>query len=339
MTLDALRGVAAFAIAALHFSAMWGMPLFSHAYLAVDFFFILSGFVIAAAYEKRLATNMSVGAFMLKRVIRLWPLLALGVVFVGSYEAVRAVAQGTSLTTLAGYALAGALMLPTPPSPDLSLYPLNFPTWSLLYELIINLAYAAVLVKLSTRGLAFVVAVSAGLLVLAGLHYGAMDLGVRLPGAPMALARVLFGFSAGVLAYRLHQKAFKVSSGLVLACLGVLAAILCLSQGPLLIDLAVAILAFPVLLIVAARIQPGPGFVGASVALGNASYALYVLHIGTARWLILVLHRLPFTVPLWVALPMFLGVALMLALYVDRAYDRPVREWLSGRRLGGPRTA
>ena len=55
-TLDYLRGVAAFAVCILHFRGELGANLLPHACLAVDFFFVLSGFVLAHAYEQRLLT-------------------------------------------------------------------------------------------------------------------------------------------------------------------------------------------------------------------------------------------------------------------------------------------
>src|SRR3954469_5592254 len=79
--LDGLRGIAALAVVAFHFMEWvytdYSQNFIAHAYLAVDFFFCLSGFVIGYAYDDR-AGKMSIGEFFKKRLIRLHPLVILG---------------------------------------------------------------------------------------------------------------------------------------------------------------------------------------------------------------------------------------------------------------------
>jgi peptidoglycan/LPS O-acetylase OafA/YrhL len=62
--LDAMRGIAAVSVVFYHAGIHSGLPLLPHAYLAVDLFFVLSGFVIAHAYEEKLHHGMTVGKFM-----------------------------------------------------------------------------------------------------------------------------------------------------------------------------------------------------------------------------------------------------------------------------------
>src|SRR5580698_9043340 len=76
--LDGLRGVAAISIVVFHYSQNLGWELLPNAYLAVDFFFMLSGFVLAHAYEARLRSGQAVAEFMQRRLIRLYPLYWLG---------------------------------------------------------------------------------------------------------------------------------------------------------------------------------------------------------------------------------------------------------------------
>jgi peptidoglycan/LPS O-acetylase OafA/YrhL len=81
-TLDGLRGVAAIAVTSLHFRFELGKFLLPHSYLAVDFFFVLSGFVLAYAYEDRLSEGMKPIQFLRLRVIRLYPLYLIGTLIV-----------------------------------------------------------------------------------------------------------------------------------------------------------------------------------------------------------------------------------------------------------------
>src|ERR1700676_1910725 len=78
-TLDGLRGVAAIVVLASHCINVFGFSwLIPHAGQAVDFFFCLSGFVIGYSYEKRLLGTMSFPEFVVVRIIRLYPLILVG---------------------------------------------------------------------------------------------------------------------------------------------------------------------------------------------------------------------------------------------------------------------
>lgn len=77
VALDSWRGIAACLVALYHFDAVshvWGLPLLRHAWLFVDMFFVLSGFVIAANYQQRLLAGYGAGRFILLRLGRLYPL-------------------------------------------------------------------------------------------------------------------------------------------------------------------------------------------------------------------------------------------------------------------------
>lgn len=78
-TLDGWRGICALLIALHHFPAhgfLYHLPLVRNAWLLVDFFFVLSGFVIAHAYGARLSTFAATKNFAIRRFFRLWPLHA-----------------------------------------------------------------------------------------------------------------------------------------------------------------------------------------------------------------------------------------------------------------------
>ena len=80
--LDGLRGVAAVMVIIFHlFEAHAGgshlTQIINHGYLAVDFFFMLSGVVIGYAYDDRW-NRMTVGTFFKRRIIRLHPMVIMG---------------------------------------------------------------------------------------------------------------------------------------------------------------------------------------------------------------------------------------------------------------------
>ena len=82
--LDGLRGVAALLIVAYHLFETYSTgpagQIINHGYLAVDFFFVLSGFVIGYAYDDRW-DRMTVWSFFKRRVIRLHPMVVYGCAF------------------------------------------------------------------------------------------------------------------------------------------------------------------------------------------------------------------------------------------------------------------
>ena len=73
-TLDGIRGIAAALVAMRHAGALFPGWDFPNSGLAVDLFFVISGFVVASAYDRRLADGLTLGAFMRIRLIRLYPL-------------------------------------------------------------------------------------------------------------------------------------------------------------------------------------------------------------------------------------------------------------------------
>src|ERR1700676_365401 len=78
LTFDALRGVAALAVVVFHIPELFGLPVQKSSSLAVDLFFILSGFVVEHAYGEHLRHEMTFSRFMLVRMIRLYPLYVIG---------------------------------------------------------------------------------------------------------------------------------------------------------------------------------------------------------------------------------------------------------------------
>ena len=179
--LDGLRGIAALIVMFRHTGYFWGGWTIPQSYLAVDLFFVLSGVVVANAYEARLRAGLAPARFALLRLIRLYPLYLLGslIGLVPVVAALLGLAPSSLASPLPLVLLAAALLLPLVSDPNL--FPLNTPAWSLFFEMLANLAYAAMLRHLHCALLAALLLASALGLALAlqaapeqGLHGGSV---------------------------------------------------------------------------------------------------------------------------------------------------------------------
>jgi peptidoglycan/LPS O-acetylase OafA/YrhL len=339
--LDGLRGVAAllvvvFHILEVHFPHYPAHPV-HHGYLAVDFFFLLSGFVIGYAYDDRWQ-RMSVGEFFKIRLIRLHPLIMLSMAFgaVGYWlDPNLSAAQHINGWKLLAITLFGLTLLPTP---DLrswgETHSLNGPLWSLLQEYIANLLYALVGRRLGQGALGLLVGVFALLLTWLAVRRGDVATGWSFDTFGHGLIRMLYPFFAGLLLFR-TGKLIRVPAAFLLCSL-LLAALFCLPyfghNG--LYEAATIIVAFP--LIVAAGAGSSIGVFGTKVCkiVGDLSYPLYIIHYPLiclyTNWIIL---RKPLPKQ---ALPVALGLfltSLLLAYAALKWYDEPMRAWLRKRIL------
>ena len=340
-TLDGLRGVAAAAVFVYHFPKFW-VPLSAHsAYLAVDLFFLMSGFIIEHAYGQRLAAGLGARRFLLLRVIRLYPLYIIGtaVTMMAIAAATLAHEPGVQWTVpmLVGSVLCSALMLPTPHVPHTdSLYPLNVPAWSLFYELLVNLLFATSYGWWNMPRLRLVISVAAVGLVIGCWRHGNLDLGSGYGFLPVFVgaSRVLFSFLLGVLVHRSgwgeRPPLRWVPPPLLLAVVLLLltASVPDVVRG--LYDLVLVMMIFPAVLVAAVTTDPARARRGYAW-LGLASYAVYVTHEPLLRLATRadgpVLHGwLERSAP-------FSGAAALVAMFtfamvLDRFYDLPVRRRL-----------
>jgi peptidoglycan/LPS O-acetylase OafA/YrhL len=337
LTLDALRGVAALLVVAMHAGMIMGRETFLGAYLAVDFFFILSGFVIAAAYGRGLTSSMTKSEFIRRRLVRLWPLFALGI-------GLNAALYGFSLllgadrfhASLAVAAGLGLLMAPLRISLVSDVYPVNPPSWSLFFELVANLVYALLASRLTTRRLAAFVGVAALALVTTALHFGSLGVGQVWPTFIGGFARVGFGFFAGVLLYRLSHGRVISSNLCAIGLAAVLAAVLMGSPHLWWTDLIAALAVFPLLVLVSAKVQPRGHLLAPAAWLGRMSYAIYILHIPVVRFTIWAAKVvLGPAVPAGVMFALVVAAVLATAGLADRLWDAPIRRCLINQARGG----
>jgi peptidoglycan/LPS O-acetylase OafA/YrhL len=286
LVLDGLRGVAAIAVILFH--RRWWAPsghLLDHAYLAVDFFFVLSGFVLAHAYGDRLRAGMRFIDFAKTRAIRLYPLLMLGAAIGLSYVALKEIRHGDGLDwSFALVALCAALAIPSPPTRFSSQpFAINGPEWSLFFELVVNAAYALWARRLTDARLTILLIASFVWLAISIYGHGNLKIGNTYDSFWGGVPRTLFSFAVGTLIYTVHQKLPRLpipAPTLVLG--GALVAVFCPNSDSIVPDalydaVCVAII-LPFIVLLGAISDIGNDKRLAE-GLGVISYPVYILHV------------------------------------------------------------
>ena len=207
--LDGLRGVCALAVMTLHFCESYRYDdIVPHAHLAVEFFFILTGFTFVLAYDGRWRTGeLTLGKFLWRRFVRLWPLVVIGS-FVGllfcfwmsgTFPGLRTCQVGDEI----GRFLYSLTMLPQT-TRNAFLTPMQPQTWTLLYIIYANVIYALLLRHLKTPVLAVAAALAAGYSGYVAWHCHSFALGWAFneDHVTVACARMAFPVLAGMLVAR-----------------------------------------------------------------------------------------------------------------------------------------
>ena len=342
-TLDALRGVAALLVVQVHLPFLFaGHMTFPNANLAVDFFFMLSGFVLSFAYGERLEKGWPLRHFLRDRIIRLYPLyllaLPLGLARLLLVSHTSHINLGR--TEVAVLLLLALLLLPAPAALSASspyAFPLNFPSWSLFYELFANVLHAAFLRRRSSTRLAAVTALLAlSYFGLATIRHHA-NFGPYRGEVWAGTLRVGLSYTYGMLLFHWWTNRRLPAFGSAGLSTFLLVAVLVYpplhSRGVWFEAIAI-LLVFPAAVIFGANAKPHPGLLPLFSILGTTSYAVYVFHlpfyfIYTALWQVLA-HARPADHAPFSGI-MFLLLLLALAYAADRFYDLPVRRWLKRR--------
>lgn len=281
--LEGLRGAAAILVLFRHIPT-YGPPInFQMSYLAVDLFFVLSGFVIANSYEQKLTSErMSFKEFAVLRVIRIFPLYLIGSLI----GLVALFLNGTVQNNILALSVILALVMLPLPVRGLPPYPLNNPSWSLFFEFFANFFYAKFVKILNNRTIIIITILSLLILIYgATTSPKAMDLGWGKKTFLFGFPRVLFSFLVGVLIYRLDLRNGnrRTYDSPLLAVAAICASI---AIQVVAIDarfeamyglFAVAIL-FPLIVYFSVRISVKGKILGAMMLLGEISFPLYALH-------------------------------------------------------------
>lgn len=359
--LDGLRGVAALLVVWYHlFEAFATSPVdqrFNHGYLAVDFFFLLSGFVIGYAYDERWGRGLRMRDFIKRRLIRLHPMVVLGALLGAAAFFVQGSVRWNGEPVSTGMVLAallcGLLLIPAWPGAghevrgNGEMYPLNGPGWSLFFEYLGNLLYMLLLRRLPTRWLTLLVALTGAALAAFAIGdlsgYGHLGVGWTLAGSnfPGGMLRLLFAFPAGLLlARRFRPVRIRGAFWLCSLSLAVLLAMPYVGseQNHLfngLYDTLSTLLLFPLLLWLGASGHATDAATARICGfLGDISYPLYMVHY-PSMYLFYVWvwnHGYTFSEVWPVAAALFAG-NILLAWFVLKIYDEPLRRLLTARFL------
>ncbi|OOQ61432.1 acyltransferase family protein [Mucilaginibacter pedocola] len=339
--LDGLRGVAALSVVCFHFMEVvysdYSKDFIGHGFLAVDFFFCLSGFVIAYAYDSRIG-KMSLGSFIKARLIRLHPMVVMGSVlaiigFIFDPIAPLGGVYGAGKTAL--IFLCGILMIPYPVVAErwFNLFNLNAPAWSLFWEYIANIIYALVLYRINRKWL-----IIPTLLAAVGICYMAKVSGNVMGGWSGGTfwdggIRIAYSFLAGMLIFR-YNIIIKNKLGFIgVAALLMLAFISPFSTWNWLTEPFIVIIYFPLIVALGAGAVLSPKLTNICIFSGDISYPLYMTHY-TFIWMFAnynakfkpTIAQLSYIIP--ISMLLLLGIAWLVMV----AYDTPVRRYLNKKR-------
>ena len=359
--LDGLRGVAALLVVWYHvfegFQFAGGKPtidFINHGYLAVDFFFILSGFVIGYAYDDRWGKTLTLGSFFRRRLIRLHPMVVMGA-FIGAVSFLLTGMErwdGTHSTialTLLAF-LCSVLMLPAVPGMPRDvrgngeMFPLNGPCWSLFFEYIGNVLYALFIHRLPTKALgclsAALCCALAWFAVTDQSGYGSIGVGWTIDSVNVlgGTLRMLCPFTMGIFMSRLFSplKNVRAAFWVCTVVLLVLFHVPYLEGGsPFswngLFESVCIILIFPLLVWLAASGKTTDKMSSRICGfLGDISFPLYIVHypLMYAFYLWLIKTRQYTLGETWPVALLVVVASIVLAWVCLRFYDEPVRRWL-----------
>ena len=348
LTLDALRGLGAVVVLQAHLARFFGVPGIPHGPIAVDFFSMLSGFVLSFAYQPRLDRGWSFGGFFKTRLIRVYPVYLLGILGGFSFVLVRSHVTGIHLgTSSLGLLLLLSLMLLPAPSfvaanPP-GLFPFDVPAWSLFAEIIVNILHAIFLRRRSWKVLLALAVVWGGVLEYGLATRGSLNFGSSRSELFLGFARVMFSYVLGALVFRAwNSKRFELKvSPLIPTAL--LVAVLMLPTSAAIasrFDLLLVVFVLPAIVFLGAGSQISGPIVPFAEILGASSYSVYMLHVPIAEfveqiWKRVAGHRLELDAP-WPGIVCLVGT-LLISVAVDSLYDGPVRAFLSKRFPSGTR--
>ncbi|WP_423737887.1 acyltransferase family protein [Chitinophaga caseinilytica] len=339
--LDGLRGIASLAVVIFHFME-WvftdpARNFIGHGFLAVDFFFCLSGFVIGYAYDDRIA-KMGVSEFFKSRIIRLHPLVIVGSVLgllAFLFDPFGGHPETYDTGLIAVVFICSILMIPLPVIADrgFNLFSFNAPSWSLFWEYVANIVYAFVLCRLKRVYIIILTVIAAAGICWVSFRAGNLLGGWSGPTFWDGCARISYSFLAGLLIYRSN---WIIKNRLGFAGLSILLSLAFLmpfSTWNWLSEALVVLFYFPLLVALGAGATLHTGLRKLCDISGKISYPLYMTHYA-ALWMFGNYYTEHKPEGAQLAMIIICGVLLLVAFayFVMQIYDIPVRKYLNDRR-------
>ena len=362
--LDGLRGVAA--ILVLFYHIFEGLSFaeitdgtgdgiirtLNHGHIAVDFFFILSGFVLSYAYDDRWK-NMSTWQFFKRRLTRLHPMLVMGAIIGATAFAFVGFEKWDGTTAPIEWVMVALLltmfMIPAVPGVPYEvrgngeIFPLNGPAWSLFFEYIGNILYALAIRRLPTKALAVLT------VILGCLHawffignvsgYDMVGVGWTIDTVNFwgGLIRMLFPLTLGMLLARTFKP--RKVKGAQWKCSIMLIALFAVPYIPStgnislnsLYEVACIAFIFPLIVWMGASGSCNGKSEQINKLLGDISYPLYIVHYPIMyifyAWLIEKNH---YTLQdCWETALIVVTASIFIAFLCLKFYDEPIRKWLT----------
>jgi peptidoglycan/LPS O-acetylase OafA/YrhL len=309
-------------------------------FLAVDFFFVLSGFIIAHAYHSRLEHGLGLAAFMRSRLVRLYPLYFIGItipIFLFIITIFTDNDHQSSKSLGVSYLL-HLLFLPTPPPlmpTEGRVFPLDAVAWSLSLEIWINIVYACCCKWLSPTRLLGLISLSAVGLYWSAIHYDTLNIGYNWDTYLGGWFRVFSSFFAGVLLYSCYTRyRFPQVPPWCALVLGVsMVALFTCPENATRFSLISILILCPAIIWLGAHITVAGVSRSIAAWLGKISYAVYITH-----FVLFFMFKRLYTelgidpiAHLNANIGLCTAIAVLFAWLLDEVYDMPVRKWLNNR--------
>lgn len=343
--LDGIRGVAAICVVIHHSSQQTLVPVFATGYFAVDLFFCLSGFVLTQAYSNRIDGGMTFRKFILQRFIRLHPMFVIGNFsgFIVTLFIIEHHQTDFTFGSLLVSMMVNLLYLPFPNAETIqygsnvvhaSIFPSNNPSWSLFFEIWVNVLFFWLLAKTRYWKIVCVAVATLSLTAMIfAIWYGRGPLGWGWGLSQMIVGaiRSVAGFSTGM--FLLNVSNYfrpRVWNSNITAFFFMIFVfgLSSMQDGRLLY--AIAIVAVPFLVFYGSILSTSGMISSACEYLGELSYPLYCIHFPIIAALKVLGLDTDNESPL-----IFLMFSLFLSLLAShlllRFFDRPVRLWLTRR--------
>ncbi len=287
--LESLRGIAAICVALFHFqggSFITENPFIRNAWLMVDFFFVLSGFVIAYNYQDQLKSVRDCYIFQIKRFLRLYPLhlfmlftfliIEFGKYFLGIYFGIQSNVEAFSINNHSSFML-NLLLLHNIFDGTLTW---NGPSWSISSEFYTYILFALLtLYFYKNRYLYFAITTLIILTAFMMLYFSDMT-------ANNGFLRCIYSFFLGVCVYHLSKFFnFRCPSFMVYVILFFTFISICFSEGEKIIGINIFIPILFGILILSLNSSPDDillkRFLNNKylIRLGTISYGIYMIHM------------------------------------------------------------